>query len=128
MRVRTLVTSLLLCLSCLDGAPQTERIEFYFGIAEGNYLVGDLGGAERGIEQILRIDPDYIPALTLKARVMLDNKRPEAALEATERALALAPDILEYHLLKARILGQMERHDEASACIQKVIAPSTTRK
>lgn len=122
MRVRTLVTSLLLCLSCLDGAPQTERIEFYFGIAEGNYLVGDLGGAERGIEQILRIDPDYIPALTLKARVMLDNKRPEAALEATERALALAPDILEYHLLKARILGQMERHDEASACIQKVIA------
>ena len=56
---------LCLCLVRLNAAPHTERIEFYYGIAEGSYLIGDLGGAERGIEQMLRIDSTYIPAWSL---------------------------------------------------------------
>ena len=38
----------------------------------GNYLIGDLAGANV-VSKVLRIDPDYVPALTLKARVMLDQ-------------------------------------------------------
>jgi tetratricopeptide (TPR) repeat protein len=98
-----------------------QRIELYYGIAEGNYLIGDLGGAERGIEQMLRIDPDYLPALRLKARVLLDAKRPEAALQAAERAIQIAPQALEHQLLKALILGQIERRKEAGLLIQQVL-------
>jgi predicted Zn-dependent protease len=115
----------LLCCFCLtstSAAPKTEQIEFYYGIAEGNYLIGDLGGAERVIEQMRRINPDYLPALTLKARVMLDQNQPAQALEAAERAMALEPHNFEHSLLKALVLGSIERRDEASALIQQVIA------
>lgn len=124
MFYRLPIVALLLCLSglCLSAAPKTERIEFYYGIAEGNYLIGDLGGAARGIEQMLRLDPDYLPALTLKARVMLDQNNPAQALEAAERAIALEPRNFEHALLKALVLGHMERRDEASTLIQQVIA------
>jgi predicted Zn-dependent protease len=124
MLFRISIASLFFCLSilCLSAAPKADRIEFYYGIAEGNYLIGDLGGAERGIEQMLRLDPDYLPALTLQARVMLDQNKPERALKAVERAIALEPKNLEHTLLKALILGQMERRDEASVLIEEVIA------
>jgi len=124
MSSRASILGLLLCLTsiCLSAAPNTERIEFYYGIAEGNYLIGDLSGAERGIEQMLRLNADYLPALTLKARVMLDQDRPEQALAAAERAIALEPGNHEHTLLKALVLGHMARREEASALIQQVIA------
>lgn len=123
MPIRVLVFVLLsgFSLCSLNAAPKTERIDFYYGIAEGNYLVGDLGGAERGIEQMLRIDPNHLPALTLKARVLLDAGRPDAALEAADRAIELEPEKLEHTLLKALILGHMERRDDAGALIQEVL-------
>lgn len=116
---------LCLCLVRLNAAPHTERIEFYYGIAEGSYLIGDLGGAERGIEQMLRIDSTYIPAWTLKARVLLDKNDSEAALAAAERAIALEPQKHEHTLLKALILGQMARPEEASKLIEQVIAQAS---
>ncbi|WPJ97503.1 tetratricopeptide repeat protein [Coraliomargarita algicola] len=128
MLLRTLIFGLLLNLTglYLCAVPQTDRIEFYYGIAEGNYLIGDLQGAERGIEQMLRLNPDHLPALTLQARVMLDQGKAEQALAAAERAIALAPNNHEHKLLKALILGNMQRRDAASALIQEVIAQAPT--
>jgi tetratricopeptide (TPR) repeat protein len=124
MRIRTLILGLLLSLTgySLSATPNTERTEFYYGIAEGNYLIGDLQGAERGIQQILRIDPDDLPALKLKTRVLLDQGQPDAALATVERAIRLEPNNLELKLLQALVLGNMERREEASKLIQDVIA------
>jgi tetratricopeptide (TPR) repeat protein len=124
MRFRTLILGLLLSLASYstNAAPDTERAEFYYGIAEGNYLIGDLQGAERGIEQILRIAPDDLSALKLKTRVLLDQGRPDAALASAERAILLEPNNLELKLLKALVLGNMEQLAEASKLIQEVIA------
>ncbi|MGZ0655817.1 tetratricopeptide repeat protein [Coraliomargarita sp. W4R72] len=124
MLLRASIIGLLLCLTSiyLSAAPKTDRIELYYGIAEGNYLIGDLQGAERGIEQMLRLNADYLPALTLKARVMLDQGKPEQALTAADQAISLEPENNEHTLLKALILGNMERRDEASTLIQQVIA------
>ncbi|MDQ8193154.1 tetratricopeptide repeat protein [Coraliomargarita sp. SDUM461004] len=129
MFFRAVILALCLHSTCLlNAAASTERIEFYYGIAEGNYLIGDLKGAERGVEQMLRLDTNYLPALTLKARVMLDQNKSAAALVAAERAIALQPAKLEYTLLKALVLGQMQRRDEASVLIQQVLdnAPPTS--
>ena len=121
---RTQIVGLVLCISglYLSAAPKIDLVELYHGIAEGNYLIGDLGGAERGVEQMLRIDPDYLPALTLKARVMLDQKKPVQALTAAERAIALEPENHEHSLLKALVLGHADRRDEAAALIQQILA------
>ena len=118
------IVALLLYVSglCLSAAPKTNLVELYHGIAEGNYLVGDLAGAERGIEQMLRIEPDYLPALTLKARVMLDQNKPAEALAAADRAIALDPENHEHSLLKVLALGHMDRRDEATALIQEILA------
>lgn len=129
--MRTILRSICQLLFCfllpglgLNAALKTDRIEFYYGIAEGNYLIGDLIGAERGIEQMLRIDPENIPAITLKARVKLDQDQPEAALEAAERAMELEPKKLEHWLLKALILDKTGRNDKATALIRSVIEQS----
>ena len=116
---------LLLCSThtAIPGTePRTDRIDFYYGIAEGNYLVGDLNGAERGIEQMLRIDPDHVPALTLRARAMLHRGKATTALKAVERAMEIEPHRLEHALLKALALGQLNRRDEATEIIGAVIA------
>ena len=78
-------------------------------------MIGDLGGAERGIEQMLRIDPDYLPALTLKARVLLDQNKPVQALKAAERAIALEPENHKHSLLKALVLSHADRREEADS-------------
>lgn len=118
------IVALLLYLSglCLSAAPKTNLVELYHGIAEGNYLIGDLAGAERGVEQMLRIDPDYLPALTLKARVMLDQGKPVEALTAADQAIALDPENHELGLLKAIALGHTDRRDEAKSLIQEILA------
>ena len=121
---RAQIVGLVLCISGfnLSAAPKIDLIELYHGVAEGNYLIGDLGGAERGVEQMLRIDPDYLPALTLKARVMLDQNKPVQALKAAERAIALEPENHKHSLLKALVLSHTDRREEAAALIQQILA------
>ena len=121
---RAQIVGLVLCISGLNlsAAPKIDLIELYHGVAEGNYLIGDLGGAERGVEQMLRIDPDYLPALTLKARVMLDQNKPVQALKAAERAIALEPENYKHSLLKALVLSHTDRREEAAALIQQILA------
>ncbi|MEC8209732.1 MAG: tetratricopeptide repeat protein [Verrucomicrobiota bacterium] len=118
------IISLVVCISCLNlsAAPKTNLVQLYHGIAEGNYLIGDLAGAERGLEQILRIKPDYLPALTLKARVMLEQSKPMEALAVTDRAIVLDPENNELGLLKAIALGHTDRRQEATALIQEILA------
>lgn len=91
-------------------ADNSKRLELYYGIAEGNYLIGDLQGARRGIQQILKLDPNYLPALELQARVQLQAGETEDALASTQAALKVAPENLELQVLAARIRG-----DEAGA-------------
>ena len=45
---RAQIVGLVLCISGLNlsATPKIDLIELYHGVAEGNYLIGDLGGAE----------------------------------------------------------------------------------
>ena len=112
-------SALALCSSHISASP--ERMQFYYHIAEGNYLIGDYSGAERGIEQMLRLDEAYAPALALRARILLDQEKPEEALSAAQAATNSAPEKLEYQLLEALILGNLDRRDEALVRIEQVL-------
>lgn len=128
--IRLFVFGLLLPLLALQAKPETTRIEFYYGIAQGNYLIGDLEGASRGVQQMLKVDPDYVPALTLNARILLDQNKSDLALEFAERATKLKPDDLEHQLLKALVLGNLNRRKEAIHVVETVIqsAPAKSRQ
>jgi len=118
---RLLLFGLLLPFLILYAKPDVTRIESYYNLAQGNYLIGDLEGAAKGVEQILKIDPDYLPALALNGRILLDQKLPELALESVERAIQLDPKNLEHQLLKALILGNMNRREEAISVVENVL-------
>jgi tetratricopeptide (TPR) repeat protein len=121
-RLRLLLALLLLASHALHAQHNAARLSLYYGIAEGNYLIGDLKGAAKGIDEMLELDPDYLPALTLQARVKLDQGEALAALAAAERAAQLAPAAHEQQLLKALVLGNLKRHAEAIVLIEQVIA------
>ncbi len=104
--------------------PTLSRAKLYYGLAEGNYLIGDLRGAENGANQILRIAPDYLPALKLKSRIKLDQGDGATALQLADQALELAPDDAQTLLLKALVLVNLEQHEEAVGLIEQVIAQS----
>jgi len=119
----------LLCLAftaSLDAAaPETsKRLELYHGLARGNYLAGDLRGAERGIEQTLRLDPDHAPALTLKAQILLDKGNPEAALAVLETLLEAQPDNMSLLNRKAIALGRLGKRTQALALLERIVAES----
>jgi tetratricopeptide (TPR) repeat protein len=115
------VFALFFLLGHLTGAPPRERVDFYYGIAESQYLIGDLKAAESGIEQILRINSDHLPALRLKARIFLKGEDPTSALKVIEQAIDLNPESAEDRLLKALILNRLDRKTEADAVIEDVL-------
>lgn len=119
-RLLVLICALLLSMAHLCGS-ERDRLQFYYNIAEGNYLIGDRSGAERGIEQSLRLDPKHAPSLALKAKILLEQSQPEAALEAAGQAIAAAPDKLEYQMLNALILGNLDRRVEAITKINLIL-------
>jgi tetratricopeptide (TPR) repeat protein len=127
---RLIIPCFLILLSVLWAKPETTQIEFYYGIAQGNYLIGNLEGASTGVQQMLKLDPNYIPALTLNARILLDQSKPELALNLAERAIALEPDNLEHLLLKALVLGNLNRRKEAIEIVEQVIqsAPAQSKQ
>ena len=124
-----LIISFFLTLLGLHAAPDTQRIEFYCNIAQGNYLIGDLEGASKGVEQMLKLDPDYVPALTLNTRILLDQAAPDQAFQYVQRAIELEPSNLEHQLLKALVLGSLNRREEAIAIVKSVTqsAPGKSR-
>lgn len=128
-RTYLFICSFLLSSFSLQAKPEATRIELYYGIAQGNYLIGDLEGASRGVEQMLKLDPDYTPAITLNSRILMDLGKPELALNAAERAIKIEPDNLEHQLLKALALGNLNRREEAIRVVEGVTqtAPAQSR-
>lgn len=114
------MSCLLFSLLPLFAATQS-RVNFYYNIADGNYLIGDISGAERGIEQSLRLDPGHAPSLALRAKIRLDQSAFDAALAAAELAIAADPEELEYQLLKAIILGKLGQQRAAMTQLNAIL-------
>jgi tetratricopeptide (TPR) repeat protein len=118
-----------LLLACTQQSPAaSDRIQFYYHIAEGNYLIGDTSGAENSIAQILRLDPAHAPALALKARILLGKGKADEALTTADAAIEAAPHRLEHQTLRALILGKLSRRVDAILQLDQVIdsaAPGT---
>ena len=65
------------------------------------------------LDEVLREEPDHVPALLLRAALLLAAREGEAALVLYERAAALAPESAEAWNGLARCLHALARDEEA---------------
>jgi tetratricopeptide (TPR) repeat protein len=82
-------------------------------------LIQDALGA---LEALLREQPEHVPALLLKAALLLESREGEAALAVHERAAAVAPDSAETWNGLARCLHALARDDEALSAAERARA------
>ena len=118
----------LICLYTASAADIAEKqVKLFYGLAQGNYLIGDHNRALRDLEEILRIHPNYCGAYLLKARIHLDQAELPEALENIDQAIAIEPTNLEARLLKALILRALDRKKEALRMVRSVVAEAEAK-
>lgn len=124
-----LITSSVHSLAA-DATHTTTRTDLYFGLAQGNYLIGDLQAAKHSIEQILRIEPNHLPTIKLQTRILLDQNNPQAALENLKSALKTEPPDNEIKLLQALAFAKNKQPQAAKETAQHVLqnSPENSRE
>ena len=92
----------LICLHIASAVDIAEKqVKLFYGLAQGNYLIGDHNRAVRDLDEILRINPNYCRAYLLKARIDLDGQElTEALAEANSRESDSASELLSLLLLE----------------------------
>ncbi len=92
-----------------DGRPENPWGHYMLGLS--SWKSGDLEGAERAFERALELDPKHEKSLINVARVLLEQDRPEDALEKIESALENDSESNPGHRLMGRVryaLGDVE--------------------
>lgn len=74
------------------------------------------------LQELLRTQPDHVPALLLRAALLLESREGEAALALHERATALAPESAETWDGLARCFHALARDDEALRAAERAHA------
>jgi len=133
MSGKFLKLSYLCCILAFSTQPSAlglDRAKQYHGIAQGNYLIGDNNGALLVLDECLRFHPDYLPALQLKSRILLDQDNVAEALEVIKTAVAAHPKDIETRLIQAVALGRSGDSAEALRIIESAIrdAPPDSRE
>lgn len=94
--------------------PQTP--DYTVLLAQTKQYLGDRDGATASYRTVLSIQPQNINALQGLVSLLIDAKRPEAAMGAIQTALKSAPpntDITPVKLLQAQIYLSQQRNDDA---------------
>jgi Tfp pilus assembly protein PilF len=78
--------------------------------------------ARPDVVALLRIAPDYVPALTNLAQLLLEDGRHTEALEAAERAIKLDPNNPDLINVRGQALMKLGRHEDALAAFRRVVA------
>jgi tetratricopeptide (TPR) repeat protein len=74
---------------------------------------GEWSASLRAADTVLEAEPTHLPALLLKAGVLLQSRKEDEALSHFERATALSPQSAEAENGLARCLHSMGRNEEA---------------
>ncbi len=103
-----------------------RAIEGLPGDAEAHYLAADawwreghLDAAVAEYERTLSIDPNDLAALLQLGSLLLEQGRPEPAMNYLQRAVRLAPDKADAHFLLANAMFMLEDYEGAQAEYKK---------
>jgi len=84
---------------------KTQAMDYYNKSGE-RMDIGDLDGGYQYINESLRLNPNYGPALSRRCNLLIRVEQYAKALSDCEQALKLEPNYVPAHLNKARILQQ----------------------
>ncbi|HWK41111.1 MAG TPA: DUF3857 domain-containing protein [Croceibacterium sp.] len=73
------------------------------------------------LNEVLKLEPDFIPALLMRANTLWKEYRLQPALADANRVLELAPDVMEAYQTKIKILVDMNRRTEAVRTVDEMV-------
>ena len=104
------------------GREVPKRAESLFLAARQRYLRdGDVDGAERLLDEALRVAPSFVRPYTMKARIAQDAGNPDDALEWLRRGLEADPDSWRALHNLGRSLLELERWEESERALVKAV-------
>ncbi len=114
-------------LQLLESATQTVPgcLDCLLAEARAKYLVNDGDEARRTLNTVLRLNPSFVDAHILLARIHMHAEEYREASGALEQALSHSFSIGEspqYNLIKAEIHQKQGEHDEALRVLNRVMA------
>lgn len=96
--------------------------------AWGHYMLGlsawksgDLAKSEQAFEKALSVDPKHVKSLVNLSRVLIEQKRPDEAVERLSRAAAIDPESTEVYRLLGRTYHTQGKTDEAVSAYRRAI-------
>ena len=76
------------------------------------------------LDEALRIEPDFLPALVMRANTLWMEYRFQPALADANRALELEPGHPEAYAIKVKVLLDMDRRPEAMRMVDQLVEES----
>ena len=96
--------------------------------AWGHYMLGlsawksgDLTKSEQAFEKALSVDPQHVKSLVNLSRVLIEQKRPDEAVERLTRAAEIDPESTEIYRLLGRTYYTQGKTDEAVSAYRRAI-------
>jgi tetratricopeptide (TPR) repeat protein len=96
--------------------------------AWGHYMLGlsawksgDLAKSEQAFEKALSVDPKHVKSLVNLSRVLIEQKRPDEAVERLSRAAEIDPESTEVYRLLGRTYHTQGKTDEAVSAYRRAI-------
>lgn len=106
----------------------SKSLKNYF-LAKKSFSEGKYDKIKGLNEEILKINPQFIPALSLNSKVSLQLKQYDESLKVSEELLSINPNLAVAYRVKGDALVELERYDEADICYDKALSlkPTYTR-
>jgi predicted Zn-dependent protease len=91
--------ALILAAAAAGQSPDTAKAQQAYEQANASFEQKNLPATIAALDMALGADPNYVPALTLKAKIAISVNRPDIAGECLERAVAADPSSWYAHFL-----------------------------
>jgi len=95
-------------------------------VSAGRRSTGEIEMQLAELDEALRIDPDFLPALLMRANTLWMEYRFDAALADAERVLKLHPGHPEAYTTKVKVLLDTNRQRDARRVIEELVENSAT--
>ncbi len=100
---------------------KNPRSRVFAALAEAYRKMGLVEEANRICSKGVQIHPNFAGGRVAYAKVLLDLKKPEQALEQLEKAIAVSPENLLAHTLMGEVLLQLRRPKDALKSFKMVL-------
>ncbi|MFW5658626.1 MAG: tetratricopeptide repeat protein, partial [Bacteroidota bacterium] len=99
----------------------SDMVDAWFGLAECEYLVGNIVSAYEALERALEIDDSDVETMRHWATMLADDNRTDKALEMLARGLQAQPKAVELAYLYAAIAFRVGRLNEAFVILENAL-------